>query len=146
MIAANSTEDVTFVQYLQDLGNGQIKYERYIGVFKIKLPPDLQLEAGNLAGLCEYVFESLHEKHQNSAWLADRAIICPTNEAVQHVNEYMTRCFPGQERFYKSSDKVGKETLYPIEFINRLNPSGFPSHILSLKKRGTDNAAAKPIS
>uniref|UniRef100_A0A0L8HT74 DNA helicase Pif1-like 2B domain-containing protein n=1 Tax=Octopus bimaculoides TaxID=37653 RepID=A0A0L8HT74_OCTBM len=33
------------------------------------------------------------------------------------------------------NDTVDKKTLYPIEFINKRTPPGFPPHILKLKKK-----------
>jgi ATP-dependent DNA helicase PIF1 len=41
---------------------------------------------------------------------------------------------PGEEVIYNSSDTVEQEHVYPMEFINRLNPPGFPAHKLVLKK------------
>ena len=35
---------------------------------------------------------------------------------------------------YNSSDSVDNEHHYPIEFINRLTPSGFPPHELRVKR------------
>ena len=40
----------------------------------------------------------------------------------------------GQERVYKSSDPVDNEHHYPVEFINRLTPSGFRPHELRVKR------------
>uniref|UniRef100_A0A0L8IG06 Uncharacterized protein n=1 Tax=Octopus bimaculoides TaxID=37653 RepID=A0A0L8IG06_OCTBM len=68
----------------------------------------------------------------NPLWLANRTIATPTNEAAQFVNDFLLTRIPGELKIYRSSDTVDNETLYPIEFINKLTPSGFPPHILKL--------------
>ena len=40
---------------------------------------------------------------------------------------------PGIEKQYKSCDTANHERLYPVEFLNKLTPSGFPTHIINLK-------------
>uniref|UniRef100_A0A0L8HCC7 DNA helicase Pif1-like 2B domain-containing protein n=1 Tax=Octopus bimaculoides TaxID=37653 RepID=A0A0L8HCC7_OCTBM len=86
--------------YLLDIGNGNIPTVPTLGVFTIPLPNEVCLEYGNLSGLCDFVHRNLQGNYSNLLWLANRAIITPTNEA----------------------------------FIKKLTPSGFPAHILKLKK------------
>uniref|UniRef100_A0A0L8HYY2 ATP-dependent DNA helicase n=1 Tax=Octopus bimaculoides TaxID=37653 RepID=A0A0L8HYY2_OCTBM len=76
----------------------------------------------------------LSGNYSKPQWLANRAIIIRTNEAVRLVNEFMFNKFPGHERVYKSSDTVDNELQYPVQFIDKLTPSGFPTYIFKLKK------------
>ena len=39
-------------------------------------------------------------------WLTNRAIIAPTNDAVDEVNEFMSQRFSGDAKVYKSCDSV----------------------------------------
>uniref|UniRef100_A0A0L8FS17 DNA helicase Pif1-like 2B domain-containing protein n=1 Tax=Octopus bimaculoides TaxID=37653 RepID=A0A0L8FS17_OCTBM len=71
----------------------------------------------------------------NTVWLANRAIVTPTNEAAQFMNDFLLTRIPGELKIYRSSDIVDNETLYPIEFINKLTPTRFPPHILKWKKK-----------
>ncbi len=46
--------------------------------------------------------------------------------------------FPGESREYKSRDRVlENEHQYPLEFINIITLSGFPPHVLNLKKHAS---------
>ena len=125
--------DTGFQYLLQKIGNGEFPTEPQLGYNKIQLPHDLLLNSNKLSDLCDFVFENLEDNSMNRNWLANRSIITPTNKAAEKVNLYMIAKFPGDERIYKSSDSVDNEMQYPIEFINQLNPSGFPPHILRLK-------------
>ena len=50
----------------------------------------------------------------------------------------MVSKFPGEAREYKSRDRVlENEHQYPLEFINSITPSGFPPHVLNLKKHAS---------
>ena len=60
-------------------------------------------------------------------------IIAPTNKAVEEINNKMMTSFRGIEKKYKSCDTVNDERLYPVEFLNKLTPSGFPKHIINIK-------------
>ena len=41
--------------------------------------------------------------------------------------------FPGIKKEYKSCTTVNNERLYPVEFLNKLTPSGFQTHIINIK-------------
>ena len=77
------------------------------------------------------------EIHFNSiTWLRDRAILCPKNESVDNINNMVSDLIPGVARIYNSFDSVVDDeqvTQYPIEFLNSLQPTGFPPHSMSLK-------------
>ena len=105
-----------------------------VGPNAVAVPSEFKLETTTMSNLCDFVFHDLDNHFQNAHWLASRAIIAPTNKAVDEINTFMMDRFPCQERVYKSSDTVDNEHHYPIEFINRLTPSGFPPHELRVKR------------
>lgn len=133
---SGSEEAGKFNKYLNDIGNGKLKYHKDMGDYKVQVPTELLLngDSKNLKSLCDFVFDGLLDNYQDPGWLAGRAIITPTNAAVDNINNVMMTRFPGEEREYLSSDSVDNHIHYPIEFINRLTPSGFPPHVLKLKK------------
>ena len=75
------------------------------------------------------------------ASITERAILTPRNETVDEINAYMLEKKQGISKEYLSSDSIGKadtiptnhESLYTVEYLNSLEFSGLPKHILSLK-------------
>nr|GEV70818.1 DNA helicase [Tanacetum cinerariifolium] len=74
-------------------------------------------------------------------YLQKKAIVAPTNESADMINAHVLSLVNHQQRIYLSSDEAiphgndGGETelLYPAEYLNSLNFSGFPPHMLQLK-------------
>ena len=75
-------------------------------------------------------------------YLKSRAILTPTNDIVDSINEYIVSLNPEDAREYLSCDKIIKapnthesyDLLYPVEFLNTLNGNSFPQHRIILKK------------
>ena len=70
------------------------------------------------------------------AWLSEWCILAPLNEAILTINTPLVAQLPGEPVEYRSLDSVPDESQvmhFPIEFLNSLEVSGFPSHLLSLK-------------
>jgi ATP-dependent DNA helicase PIF1 len=73
-------------------------------------------------------------------YLRARAILSPTNDIVDIINNYIVSLVPGDEKQYLSCDTILKgpnthesyDLLYP--FLNSLNGNNFPHHRLCLKK------------
>lgn len=86
--------------------------------------------------LIESVFPNIITNFQDYDWLSQRAILAPRNEDVNYLNYEIQRKLPGDAITYTSIDSVTDEfesANYPIEFLNSLEPSGLPPHILTLK-------------
>jgi ATP-dependent DNA helicase PIF1 len=136
-----STEDVQlFAQELLDIGEGRVGAQSGTGKYRIQIDPAFQLQNNSLGGLCEFVYSGLTQLHSQEEWLCSRSILCPTNDAVQEVNNVMLNCFPGEEKVYRSADRIVpeegvdfNENDYPIEFLNSICTTGMPPHILKLK-------------
>ena len=67
----------------------------------------------------------------------DKAILCPKNIDVDQLNEQILKTLPGEENVYLSADKIPEgdaEGLYvTTEFLNNINLSGLPPHLLTVK-------------
>ncbi|XP_056857211.1 LOW QUALITY PROTEIN: uncharacterized protein LOC130506557 [Raphanus sativus] len=82
---------------------------------------------------------SLHERKE-AKFFQERAILCPTNEDVNMINDYMLDRLDGEEKIYLSADSidprdkgsVNNEALGP-DFLNTIKVSGLPNHCLRLK-------------
>ncbi|KAF8117428.1 hypothetical protein N665_0010s0005 [Sinapis alba] len=78
--------------------------------------------------------------NKNPKFFQERAILCPTNEDVNTINQYTLDKIDGEERIYLSSDSidptdinlVNDEALSP-DFLNIIIVSGLPNHSLRLK-------------
>ena len=69
-------------------------------------------------------------------WLSERCILAPLNESTRAINTALVAQLPGECVEYRSLDSVLDESQsvnFPTEFLNSLEISGFPSHLLSLK-------------
>ncbi|XP_053566967.1 uncharacterized protein LOC128656828 [Bombina bombina] len=67
-----------------------------------------------------------------------KAILCTKNCHVYQINEHVLNILDGDEKIYLSSDSIDDKTdedaqNYPIEFLNKLAPSGMPLHKLKIK-------------
>nr|GEY45854.1 hypothetical protein [Tanacetum cinerariifolium] len=74
-------------------------------------------------------------------YFQERAILAPTHELVDMINDRMLSLISGDEKTYNSSDTVGvadvdtsfNDTMYTEEFLNNLNMAGIPHHSIKLK-------------
>lgn len=75
-------------------------------------------------------------------YFQDRAILAPTHETVNRVNDRMLETLTGTEKVYLSSDTICQSDLnpnmspdlYSPDFLNRIKISGLPDHKLHLKE------------
>nr|XP_043633373.1 ATP-dependent DNA helicase PIF1-like [Erigeron canadensis] len=82
--------------------------------------------------------EHLNEK----GYFEDKAILVPTNEEVDSINEYVLSKIKSDEHTYFSSDSVCpsefidefQQSLYAPEILNGFKVSGIPNHKLVLKE------------
>nr|GEU41801.1 DNA helicase [Tanacetum cinerariifolium] len=73
--------------------------------------------------------------------LQQKAIVCPRNETADIINTHILRKIKGESIIYKCSDEAiplkydggAVELLYPMEYLNTLQFSGFSPHELELK-------------
>ena len=133
MRLAKSNEDESeFNQFLTDIGNGRGKLLPIHGSFATEIPHEMTVNS--LDDLFNFVFGALEQNYKKEKWLCSRAIIAPTNSDVDMINEKMISRFPGDYKIFKSADKVeSNEDLFPLEYINKETPPGFPQHKLKLK-------------
>jgi hypothetical protein len=107
----------------------------------IQIPSDILLE--KRSDPKETNVNSMHpnmlSNHRERTFLQERAILCPRNEIVKEINEYIMEKLNGEEMTYRSCDSVcsasidGTNELYPTQFLNTLKFPGIPDHELRLK-------------
>lgn len=122
-----------FSDVLLQIGDGKIR--EFEG--KINIPKELC----NVVDSAESLIKKIYPEIKNVAtkhysWFQERAILAPTNYIAAQINEDLQNKFDGAEMTYKSVDSMPNPedaVTYPVEFLNDLNPSGMPPHILTLK-------------
>lgn len=129
-----STHDLEIAEFLKRIGGCERIQLPQFGDRVIELPPHLD---GNECDAANDVFGSV-----SGTLLTDRVvnsvILAPTNEFCLFINNDVTNRMPGKLKSYCSHDKVNRDeerkvNNYPFEYLNSLNASGLPPHILSLK-------------
>lgn len=143
-------DDQRYAKYLLDIGEGKEPSCPEIGLDMVKIPEPMKSKHTNIKdfaneifpGLKNIVKEGMSKRDINpdwSDWLMNRAIICPTNNDADKLNQILMSEIDGKERIYVSADKVLNATQaveFPTEFLNNLTVSGIPPHRLVLKKGG----------
>ena len=125
-----SCEGKFFSNYLLSVGDGSCE-----GGEMIKIPDDMQIYPSTLEALIDFVYPQLENNSKNSAWLCERAILCPTNAQAKEVNDLMINKFPGELTIYKSSDTTDDMNIeFTPEFLNSCDLPGLAPHCLQLKK------------
>jgi len=95
-----------------------------------------------IASIVDSVYRELPSKYKDVSCLRGHAILTPTNELVDEINNHIVSLLPEEGKQYIGCDKIIKalvsheslHLLYPIEFLNSINGNNFPTHELVLKK------------
>ena len=123
-----------FAGQLLAIGDG--KYPIDISPDIIQLPENIGTFVCSMDELVSRVYPDLLSNFRNMNWLSERCILAPLNETTRTINTALVAQLPGNSVEYRSLDSVLDESQavhFPIEFLNSLEVSGFPSHLLSLK-------------
>ncbi|KAL6538118.1 hypothetical protein OROGR_012108 [Orobanche gracilis] len=132
-----------FADWILKIGDG-CSQTNDSGEYKVSIPDELLIKesANPLQDLVDFTYPDLIQNLENAKFFEKRAILCPTLDAVQMVNDYILSTIPGQETVYLSADKAcisdGDSEVpgewFTTEFLNDIKCSGVPNHVLKLKK------------
>ncbi|XP_074321404.1 receptor-like protein EIX1 [Silene latifolia] len=141
----SSTDNVEelrkFSEWLLEIGDGIAGGEND-GEVDLELPADLLIQdvTNPIKTLVDVTYPDLLAQLWNPEYLQQRAILAPTHEIVESVNEYVLSLIEKDERIYLSSDEVcsddrgtGGGDFHSIEFLNSIKCAGLPNHQLKLK-------------
>ena len=89
----------------------------------------------------KFVYGGLIENIMNPALFDDGAILCPTIDSVEQVNNFILSLILGEEQIYLSSDTPCQSDddqeiqgeWFTQEFLNDIKCSGIPNHRIKLK-------------
>ncbi|XP_074106305.1 uncharacterized protein LOC141532045 [Cotesia typhae] len=128
-----NTTAAEFSIVLIDIGDGNItEIEGKINISSIlcDIVPDL-------ISLTNKIYPDIDKAGVNcGSWLKERAILTPTNDQANNINNFLLNKLLTEKVRYDSLDKVMEDedaVHYPVEFLHTLNPPGIPPHTLNLK-------------
>ncbi|KAL7085427.1 hypothetical protein ACP275_14G281600 [Erythranthe tilingii] len=141
--SSNCEELKNFSDWVLSIGDGT-NGDDNDGVMDIEIPEDLLIKplGNHLASIVEETYPNLLDNIMDSEYLQQRAILAPTNEIVDKVNDYMLSLVPEDEKVYLSFDSPctanesvdSHHDIHTPEFLNIITSSGLPNHELKLKK------------
>lgn len=133
---------VWFSRWLLDVGNGKLG-DSHDGVEEIEIPGDLLISGYQdpIRAIVESTYINLLEYLNSNEYFNDRAILVPTIEMVNCINEHMCSMLPGETYEFLNCDSICKssedsdtfDNLYTTKFLNTISCSGMPPHKLTLK-------------
>eukprot|EP00884_Botryococcus_braunii_P020160 jgi/Botrbrau1/6828/Bobra.0153s0023.1 len=133
-----------FAGWLKTLGEGRLPLHNVPGVGDglIEIPEKLLCPTQDVNELISIVYEGVNTFSDSSdltEFLVERAILAPTNEAVDQVNSRVMSTFRPHEPLgqFLSHDMVGPNDdpdAWPIDFLNAQEMSSLPPHKLELMR------------
>lgn len=131
-----------FADWILDIGNGKIggkNEDNSTVVF-----PDSMLipeSDDHVSSIIGETYPHLLRNLWNPEFFQERAILAPTHEMVDIINDRMLDLLDGDETLYESADTVAlddadtnfDDSIYTTDFLNGLRMSGLPLHAIKLK-------------
>ncbi|CAK8562419.1 unnamed protein product [Lathyrus sativus] len=86
--------------------------------------------------LIQHIFPDLELHCWDALYMVQIAILTPTNDDVQKLNDIIIDQFPREEHNLLSFDEVGGDNnnLYQQEFLNSIAQGSLPPYILKIKR------------
>ncbi|KAL6569662.1 hypothetical protein OROMI_014176 [Orobanche minor] len=148
--AGTSSEEIKetkeFAEWILQVGDG-VAGGQNDGEVNIKLPEDIIIRNANnpIATIVESTYPSLLDHLQNPSvdpdYFHNRAVLAPTNDIVDNINDYVMSLMPGNCKEYLSADSISQDDsdigrlndVFSVEFLNTIKCSGLPNHRIVLK-------------
>ncbi|XP_020398792.1 ATP-dependent DNA helicase PIF1-like [Zea mays] len=104
------------------------RYSKYVVKFIIVLGLYYLRMGNNLSMLIESTYPNISEHYDDPDYLKARAILTPTNDMVDLVNDYIVSMIAGDTKEYRSCDTIIKGPIVlkkgvPIMLLRNLNQS-----------------------
>ncbi|XP_031127792.1 uncharacterized protein LOC116029887 [Ipomoea triloba] len=131
-----------FATWLADIGDGKVGGPND-GYANVQIPSEMLLPSSsdNISTIVDTIFPLFKERGCDEEYMKSRAILAPTLDVVNAINEYMSDLHIAESKTYLSCDTVCKSDssngvlsdMHTPEFLNGLKASGIPNHALTLK-------------
>ncbi|KAK6127772.1 hypothetical protein DH2020_038481 [Rehmannia glutinosa] len=133
---------VKFSEWIANIGDGTLGGEND-GSATIDIPDDILLESNGdpISTIIENTYPMFKDAIEDPTYLKERAILAPTLDVVESINQYMTSLNTSEGQTYLSSDSTCRSDanvdflhdLHTPEFLNGIRCSGVPNHEIHLK-------------
>ena len=131
-----------FADWILNIGEGKIG-GKIDGHAEVEFPEEMLIPDSDdhVGAIIKDTYENWEDNLWDPLYFQDRAILAPTHEEVDKINDRMMSKLEGREKVCYSSDSVSDidvdfnydESLYTTEFLNTIRMSGIPHHKLVLK-------------
>ncbi|XP_019199139.1 PREDICTED: uncharacterized protein LOC109192887 [Ipomoea nil] len=131
-----------FAKWIADVGDGNVGEDNGVDC-NIMIPSSfvLENEGDPIRQIVNNTFPDYRSGNMDARQLESRAILAPTLDVVDEVNEYMNGLNQASSITYLSCDSLCKSEanvdmqseVHTTEFLNSLRCSGVPNHCLTLK-------------
>ncbi|XP_057793359.1 uncharacterized protein LOC131009979 [Salvia miltiorrhiza] len=131
-----------FSKWIASIGDGTIGGSND-GHANIQIPDDILIKwSGNpIEHIVNTSYPSPFTDNADSTYLQERAILAPTLNVVESINQYMIALNKSEGQLYRSSDSTSRsdsttdlmQQLHTPEFLNSIKCSGVPNHEIYLK-------------
>nr|GEW52371.1 hypothetical protein [Tanacetum cinerariifolium] len=142
--ASSNNDDIKeFTDWILKVGDGRLggpnDGEAMIDILEDILIKDCDDPVG---ALVSFVYPSVLSNLNNNTYFQERAILAPTHEVVEFINDHLLSLLPGKKKVYLSSDSICEseclndnfnESLYSPGVLNGMKLAGLPNHMLVLK-------------
>ncbi|XP_019158425.1 PREDICTED: uncharacterized protein LOC109155147 [Ipomoea nil] len=138
----HQSEVEEFANWIASIGDGTIGGPND-GYAEVVIPNDLLLPCigDPIQTIVDSIFPDFMNARCDPNYMQSRAILAPTLEVVNSINEYMSDLHTAESKTYFSCDTVCKadsdngilRDVHTPEFLNGLRCSGIPNHALTLK-------------
>ncbi|XP_076037353.1 ATP-dependent DNA helicase Pif1-like [Oratosquilla oratoria] len=97
-------------------------------------PPNFGVVVDNREKLVEMVYDDFEDNYLNVSYFEKRAIISPTNDDVDCINDMVFKKLNTEEKVYRSEDtSIDNEMDIQTSVYNSINSPSVPLHELKLK-------------
>ncbi|XP_009805045.2 uncharacterized protein [Nicotiana sylvestris] len=124
------------------IGDGRIG-SSIDGIEKVQIPDDLLINNCDdpVSAIVESTYPDFFNHSSDIDYLQQRAILAPTLDMVESINEYTVSLNHSPEKTYLTSDTVcmsdnslsALEHVHTPKFLNSIKCSGIPNHSITLK-------------
>ncbi|XP_072073598.1 uncharacterized protein [Arachis hypogaea] len=131
-----------FADWILAIGDGRYGTSND-GVDSVKIPDDILINDWDdpIVAICKATYPEMFRGTNVEYRAEDRAILAPTLQIVDEINQYMMSLNPAETITYYSSDKACATeanndllaSIHTPEFLNTIKCSGVPNHELTVK-------------